>query len=245
HLGEFDKAGRSATSALSAATEAGDNWATGWALLMLTIVTSVQGRMADALPLFDRALAVTEADPALTDLRLLLQINKAVTLGNLDQYEEALAVAGQARHLADQVGTTFRLAQAHGALGQLLFHTGRWDDALAEVAILPEDLKEPAVACGELSIAAVISFHRAEFETARRHVAAAVSHAERIGDRLITSLALARSLDREHDGALPEALAALTDAFGGNTEEVEEIEDLFADAVRLATAIGDVGRAQA
>jgi len=205
----------------------------------------VQGRMADALPLFDRALAVTEADAALTDLRLLLQINKAITLGNLDQYEEALAAARQARDLAGQVGTTFRLAQAQGALGQLLFHTGRWDDALAEVAILPEDLKEPAVACGELSIAAVISFHRGEIETARRHLAAAVSHAKRIGHRLITSLALARSLDREHDGALPEALAALTDAFGGNTEEIEEIEDLFADAVRLATAIGDVGRAQA
>ena len=46
--------------------------------------------MTDALPLFDRALAVTEADPALTDLRLLLQINQAVTLGNLDRYEEAL-----------------------------------------------------------------------------------------------------------------------------------------------------------
>ena len=52
--------------------------------------------MTDALPLFDRALAATEADPALTDLRLLLQINKAVTLGNLDRYEEALAAAGQA-----------------------------------------------------------------------------------------------------------------------------------------------------
>jgi DNA-binding CsgD family transcriptional regulator len=245
HLGEFDKAGRAATSALSAAAEAGDNWAMGWALLMLTIATSVQGRMADALPLFDRALAVTEADPALTDLRLLLQINKAITLGNLDQYEEALTAARQARDLADQVGTTFRLAQAHGALGQLLFHTGRWDDALAEVAILPEDLKEPAVACDELGIAAVISFHRGEIGTARGHLGAAVSHAKRIGHRLITSLALARSLDREHDGALPEALAALTDAFGGNTEEVEEIEDLFADAVRLATAIGDVGRAQA
>ena len=80
----------------------------GWALHVLTLVTAVQGRMTDALPLFDRALTVTQADPALTDLRLLLQINKAVTLGNLDQYEEALAAAGQARHLADQVGTTIR-----------------------------------------------------------------------------------------------------------------------------------------
>ena len=245
NLGEVETAGRVATSALAAASEAGDNWAMGWALLMMALVTSVRGRMTDALPLFDRALAVTQADPALADLRLLLQINQAVTLGNLDRYEEALAAAGQARHLADQVGTTFRLAQAHGALGQLLFQTGRWDDALTEVGILPEDLKEPGAACCDLGIAAVISFHRGEVGEARRRLAASVPHAERLGHRLITSLALARSLDCEHDGALPEALAALTEAFDGDTEEVEEIEDLLADAVRLAAETGDLGTAQA
>jgi DNA-binding CsgD family transcriptional regulator len=244
-LGAVETAGRVAGSALAAASEAGDNWAMGWALLMMALVTSVRGRMTDALPLFDRALAVTQSDPALTDLRLLLQINKAVTLGNLDQYEEALAVGGQARHLAGQVGTTFRLAQAHGALGQLLFQTGRWDDALAEVGMVHEDLKAPAVAGGELGIAAVISFHRGEVGAARDRLAAAAPHAERLGHRLITSLALASSLDREHDGALPEALAALTDALDGNTEEVEEIEDLLPDAVRLAAETGDTGTAQA
>ena len=81
NLGEVEKAGQVATSALAAASEAGDNWAMGWALHVLTLVTAVQGHMTDALPLFDRALTVTESDPALTDLRLLLQINKAVTLG--------------------------------------------------------------------------------------------------------------------------------------------------------------------
>ena len=245
NLGEVDKAGRVAASALAAASEAGDNWAMGWALHVLALVTSAQGRMTDALPLYDRALTVTQADPALTDLRLLLQINKAVTLGNLDRYEEALAAAGQARDLADQVGTTFRLSQAHCALGQLLFQTGRWDDALAEVEIVPEDLKEPAADCCDLGIAAVISFHRGEIGAARGCLAAAAPHAERLGHRLITSLALARSLDREHDGVLPEALAALTEAFDGNPEEVEEIEDLLPDAVRLATETGDLGTAQA
>jgi tetratricopeptide (TPR) repeat protein len=241
---EVEKAGRVASDALAAASEAGDNWAMGWALLIVALATSARGDMAEALPLFDRALAVTEADPALTDLRLLLQVNKAVTLGNLDRYEEALAVAGQARQLADQVGATFRLAQAHGALGQLLFHTGRWDDALAEVAILPGDLKEPAVACSELGIAAMISFHRGGTSAARGYLAAADPYAKRLGRRPIGLLALARSLDREQDGGLPEALAALTDAFDGN-EEVEEIEDLLADAVRLATQTGDTGTAQA
>ena len=72
----------------------------GWALHVLALVTSVRGASTDALPLYDRALTVTQADPALTDLRLLLQINKAITLGCLDRYEQALAAAGQARHLA-------------------------------------------------------------------------------------------------------------------------------------------------
>jgi len=241
---EVETAGRVAADALDAATEAGDNWAMGWALLVMALVTSARGDMTEALPLFDRALAVTESDPTLTDLRLLQQLNKAVTLGNLDRHEEALTAAGQARRLADQAGATFRLAQAHCALGQLLFQTGRWDDALAEVGTLPEDLTEPGMACCDLGIAAVINFHRGDTSAARGYLAASDPHAKRLGRRHIGPLALARSLDREQDGALPEARTALTDAFDGN-EEVEEIEDLLADAVRLATQTGDLSTAQA
>jgi DNA-binding CsgD family transcriptional regulator len=242
--GEVEKAGRVAATALAVASEAGDNWAMGWALHVQTHATSESAQMTDALPLFDRALTVTQGDPALTDLRLLLQINKAVTLGDLDRYEEAFAAAGQARNLADQVGMVIRRVQAHGALGQLFFDTGRWDDALAEVEVLHEDLKEPIAACSDLGIAAVICFHRGEFAAARRHLAAAGPHAERNGNRVIGPLALARSLDREHDGALPEALAVLTDALEG-TEELDETENLLADAVRLAMKIGDLGTAKA
>ena len=239
------KAGQVATRALAAASEAGDAWAMGWALHVLALVTLMQGHPTDALPLYDRALAVTQTDPALTDLRLLLQINQAVTLAGLDRYEQAFAAAGQARQLADQVGTTFRLAQAHGALGQLLHETGRWDEALAELGRVPENLKEPAAACCELGIAAVICFHRGEIGSARRHLAAASSYAERFGPRLIAPFARARSLDCEHDGALPEALATLTEAFESDTEELEEIEDLLPDAVRLATETGDLATATA
>jgi DNA-binding CsgD family transcriptional regulator len=245
NLGEVEKAGQVAETALAVASEAGDRWAMGWALHVLTIVTSMQGQMADALPLFDRALAVTKADPALTDLRLLLQVNKAIALGDLDRYEEAFAAAGQARYLADQVGTVIRLVQAHGALGQLLFDTGRWDDALAEVEVLPENLKEPIAACSDLGIASVICFHRGDVDAARRHLAAAVPHAQRIGNRIIGPLALARSLDREQADALPDALAVLTAGFVGHTEELEEIEDLLSDAARLATMTGDLDAVRA
>ncbi len=166
NLGEAEMAGQVATRALKATSEAGDNSAMGWTLLVMAVEISIRGRMTDALPLYDRALEVTQADPVLADLRLILQINKAITLGCLDRYEEALTEAGQARDLADQAGTTFRATQAHGALAQLFFQTGRWDDALAEVSILSED-QEPAGACCELGIAAVISFHRGDAAAAR------------------------------------------------------------------------------
>ena len=205
---------------------------------------SIRGRMTDGLQLYDRALDVTQADPVLADLRLLIQINKAITLGCLDRYEEALTEAGRARDLADQVGTTFRATQAHGALAQLFFQTGRWDAALAEVSILSEDLKEPAGACCELGIAAVISFHRGDAAAARRHLDVAAPYASRIGHRLIGPMALARSMDLEHDGSPSEALAALAEVFPNSDDSLQEIEDLFVDAVRLATATGDLSTAQ-
>ena len=93
------------------------------------------------------------------------------------------------------------LGQAHCVLAQCLFETGRWDDALAEVERLPENLQEPGAACCDLGMAAVISFHRGEIAAARGYLAAAGPHAERLGHRLIPPLALAHSLDHEHLGA--------------------------------------------
>jgi DNA-binding CsgD family transcriptional regulator len=244
NLGEIERAGQVAAEALAVAEEAGDNWAMGWALHVLTIVTAAQGQMTDALPLFDRAVSVTQADPALTDLRLLLQINQAVTLGNLDRFDEALIAARQAQRLADQAGTVIRLVQAHGALGQLLFDMGRWAEAMDEVEALPEEAKEPIAACSDLGIAAVICFHRGEIAAARRYLTAAAPHAERIGNRFVSPLALAHSLACEHAGALTDALAALTAEFTDNTELLDEIEDVLADAVRIATQTGDLSTAQ-
>lgn len=239
-FGAVETAGQVASEALAAASEADDTWAMGWALHVLALVTAVHGQMADALPLFDKALIVTQADPALTDLRQLLQINRAVMLSYLDRYEEAFVSAREARHLADQAGTALRLGQAHSVLAQCLFKTGRWDDALAEIERQPQNIQEPGLACCDLGMAAVISLHRGEVAAARQHLAAAVPYAERLGQRLIGPLALARSLDHEHTGMLPDALTALMAGFDAGTEDLEEFEDLFADAVRLAVRTGSL-----
>jgi len=231
HLGDVDAASREADGALASAQEAHDTWATGWALHVLALGALIRGDLTDALPLYDRGLAVTEADPALTDLGLLLSINKTCTLGNLNRYDEALVTAQRAKQLADQVGTVFRLAQAHGVLGQLFFETGHWDDALTEIASVPTDLKEPGAACTDLGIVAVISFHRNESAAARTQLAATETHALRIGQRPIPPLILARSIDRERAGDLAGALAVLTAACDGGSDDLDE---LIGDGVRLA-----------
>jgi DNA-binding CsgD family transcriptional regulator/tetratricopeptide (TPR) repeat protein len=239
NIGEAEKAGQVAAAALEAASREGDNWAMAWALHVLMIVTAVQGKAIEALPLLEQALAVSEAEPALTDLRILLQVNQAVMLANLDHYDEAFAAARQAQQLADQAGTVIRLGQAHGALAQLYYETGHWDEALAEARAVQEDLKEPGCACCDLGIAAVICFHRGETSAARGYLKAAGPHAEQVGNRIVASLALARSLDSEQANALPDALAQLTAGLANDAEELEQIEDLLPDAVRLATEIGD------
>ena len=244
NFGRAEEAARAAASALEAASEADDSWAMGWALHMMALVTSMSGRLTEALPLYDRALTATQADPALADLRLLVQVNLAITLGSLDRYEEALTAARQARDFADQVGATLRLGQARGALGQLLYQMGRWDDALAEMESMPEDLKEDGAVCTELGIAAVISFHRGDVPGARRHLATAAPYAARLKPRLVASLALARSLDYEYAGALPEALAALA-AGDDSPEDIEETEEVLGNVVRLAIAAGDLAGARA
>jgi tetratricopeptide (TPR) repeat protein len=243
--GEHEKGNRAAVGALAAASAEDDSWTVGWALAVMALIATLRGQPADALALFDRGLSLTQADPALSDLRLLLQINKAAALANLDRWEEALAVARRARQLADQAGTTIRQAQAHSILGQLLFETGRWDDAVAEMAFVPESLKESAVSCAELGIAAVISFHRGNTAAAREYLSAALPHTRRFRRRYIPFLALARSLDHEQAGQLPEALAELTGWPDRKTEEFGEMQDLIGDAARLALRTGDLSVARA
>ena len=223
-VGGLDDAERLAQAALVG----GDRWATSWALHVRTIVAMARGRMAEALPLFDRALAVAMGEPATSDLRLLLQINQAVTLGELDRGAEAIASAQVVRHAADQVGNLVRLGQAQSALGQLLLDAGRWDEALVDVDLLADDLKHPMVSRCDHGVAALIHLHRGDAAGARRHLDAAGTGLE---GHVIGPLALAVSLSLEQAGRVREAWSVLT---GWSCAE-----DLLPDFVRLAVELGE------
>jgi len=237
--GALDAAADAAEQALTAGQEAGDSWAVGWAHSALALVAIGFGQHAEAIDFFDRGLAVADGEPTLTDLRLLLLMNKAVTLTSLDKHEDGLVLVGQASRLADQAGAAFRASQAHSLHAQILFETGQWDAALSEALTGEPALKEPAAACCDLGIAALICFHRGEDEAARSHLDAADPYSARIGTRLIPTLVLARSLSHERAGRPHDALTELTRWLNGSTQEAGQAEDLLADATRLATQLGD------
>jgi DNA-binding CsgD family transcriptional regulator len=184
-----------------------------------------RGRMRQALPLFDQALAVVRGDPAMTDLLLLLQINRALALVGLNKADEAIAAARDVREQADRAGHVLRMAQAQSALGQLLYDNGGWDDALVEVELLPDELKNPLVSCCDHGVAAAIHLHRGNTAAARSHLAAVEQH-----DRVVPALALARSLAAEQAGSAADALALL---------RAEDVEDLLPEIIRLAMVVGD------
>ncbi len=239
-LGRVERANQVADEALTEATQVGDRWATAWAISVLTMVRSMRGEAAEVLPLFDQALAVAEGEPALADLRLLLQINRANTLGDLDRYDEAISSAREVRRAADRAGNVLRLSQAESLLGELLFDVGQWDEALSEVDSvdhLPGVSKNPVVECYHHGIAATIKFHCGG--NGARHLTAAEPYAAQVGKRVIYTLALARSIEREQAGASAHALAELLDALGHSTEEPGETSALLADTVRLALAEGE------
>ena len=243
HMGRVADAHAIAKLALAAAGNVGDDWATGWALHVLTVTALMRGEVGASLPMFDRALHVTEHDPGLADLRLLLHVNQAVALGNLDRYDEAIAAARYVCELTETAGS-MRQAQIRTVLGELLMDTGRWDDALLAVTGVPDDLKDPAGACCDLGVAAAICLHRGDVMGAGGHLVAAKRPAELLGGRVVRTLALAEALSAEASGDPAGALEILLAGLAGDAEELEEIEGLLPDAVRIAVDLGRLDRAR-
>ena len=245
YLGELEAADREAAAALVSAQEVDDAWATGWALQVLAMGATIRCDLTEALPLYDRGLAVTETDPGLTDLGLLLQINKAATLFNLDRTRRG-AHHRRARPAARGPGGHGRPARSGARHPQPAVlrdrPVGRRAGRDRNRADGPEGAER-----GQRR-----TWHnrhdQVSPERARGRRATASSPPSRtprrVGQRSIPPLILARSLDREQAGDLSGALAVLTAAFDGSPDDLGAVEDLLMDAVRLALKTGDKSAAQ-
>lgn len=188
-----------------------------------------------SIELYDRALTTAGGQPDLADLQLMTQLNLGLQLGILDRIERAERTLREAQRLADRRGNQRRLAQVQTALAFLFFQTGKWDDALAEIAAASA-VPEPYNLCQGAAAAALIALHRGDAAAARRQLAVVDDNAALLPDRVIGLARLAHAIDRERAGKASDALTILRVEQG----EVQEIELLLADAVRLALSLGDL-----
>jgi DNA-binding CsgD family transcriptional regulator len=233
-----------ARRALAEATAAGDCWATAWTTSIVALAMADRGDLDGAIRQLDIGLGASERAPGLTDVRLMLLLNRGEMSMALDRLEEAQATFAAARALAERAGLPHRLAQARTALCQLLFEAGQWDDALAEADLLESGDNTPAHAAGK-GIAAVIALHRRDRAAPRRVASARQLAAQDVtGGGRASPATLALALDREVAGHPSAALAILVAAAEAGAT-ARRTPGWLSDIVRLATLAGDPATATA
>jgi DNA-binding CsgD family transcriptional regulator/tetratricopeptide (TPR) repeat protein len=186
HLLQLEAGEQAAREALSMAANGADPEVACPALLALGAARAAVGDERGALELASRARATAQGRPDLFDLGLVAQLNVGVQLVALDRVAEAEATLRRAEALADRIGSVLRQGHALTWLTWLFFETGRWDDALTEMADASEGM-EPYLRCQIEGVAALIALHRGDPPEFRRHLADAVRLAVALGDSAVAA----------------------------------------------------------
>jgi DNA-binding CsgD family transcriptional regulator/transcriptional regulator with XRE-family HTH domain len=243
-----------ARQALAEAEQAGDRFAAGYALHALAVSYHYHGEPDEeaALAALDRALAVIGERPETADLRALLLANRVVFLDNLGRADELPRAIGAALAAAERTGTA-RLVLAHSVAAATYYELGRWDDAVAELAVLADlAVSNRQVSWKRESIGALIAVHRDD----RAALAAQLGRypdegadSEPIDE--VARARLARAVALEAAGQPAEALDAALVACvrPGSTPLAPDIahgcQSAVPNMVRLALALGRRAEAEA
>jgi DNA-binding CsgD family transcriptional regulator len=247
-LGQLDRVERAAGEAMTAAEQAGDRLAAGYALQSLVSLEYSRRNHVAMLAYSDRALAVIGDDPQTAELRILLLSNRAGMLADQDRHGEALADVREALALTERSGTARRLGVICASAAERYFEVGQWDDALAmqEMATglpgperIPIFEEFPVLLHGT---AALIAAHRDDWDTVGEHLAAVDERAMDSASlqTVAYSLLRARALAAEQAGRPMEAVAVLAACLDPAVAEVMgERYLLLPPLARVALAAGD------
>jgi DNA-binding CsgD family transcriptional regulator len=246
--GEPEATTAAAERAIELGERVGDRFTVGHALSSLFCIHSAEREYTQALAVVDRALAELDDETLYFDLRTVLLDNRVFVLQNLDRLDEAELTLRTARELADQSDGGY-LSRMHIAAGVQHYWVGRWDDALAELDAVVDDLPE-ATSFGLRprwpllllhGVAALITGHRDDRASSAAHLRTGLGYGRtNVADRDNCDFLLAaEALTAERDGALPRALASfapiLDPAFGRTLLRHQWLPDI----VRLALEVGD------
>ncbi|MGW8555147.1 helix-turn-helix transcriptional regulator [Streptomyces tubercidicus] len=246
-LGDLNEAGAVASRARRAADKAGDNQALADALTVLAAKRFLEAPDIEAVELARQALRITPdtVHPAQWMGMQLALVNYYI---GLDLGHDARRTLAAVRIPAERTGGMF-LPWYHLTCALLAFYTGRWDDALAEIA--------SGLACGGQdplsralrAVAALIAVHRGSHPLAEAHLAAPLPEGGNLAvAAFYENLPLcAGALLDEAQGDARRAYSRLAEAFDsgvGHLPGRRNLSFLTPDLVRLALAQGDLANAQ-
>lgn len=246
--GDLAAADAAATEALRAAELSGDAHAMGYALTGQWMTESVRRRHRSALERVDRALRVLGDEPDHADVRMFALHARVFTLQNLCRWTDAEAAVRQTREAAREPGNAMGAATGVTA-AVLLYWTGRWDDAVAELSSVDEDgpgityagLRERGPTVLWHGVAALLAVRRDDRTTAsERFAAGSAFPVETTADRENRDFLLAaRALAAERDSELRLAVATFGEILDRRPGEMTLVHQWLPDLVRVSLAAGD------
>jgi DNA-binding CsgD family transcriptional regulator len=244
YAGPRAQAARYASAALAAGRELGDPVATAYALHAQAIQYVDNGDLRAAGCLIDEALPMTDGQPRLADLHLLMVYNRVGIAGELGDLEEAWDLARDTLARSELSGSP-RLGTLRGNTACLAYELGRWDEAMAELDAATEverdrDTEHPC-------IRVLIAGHRDEWLEASRDLAdlkvSTDGFAPPAWDKAATAsnIAAVAVLDIERSGEPGRAVSLLAQWLGSGQEDrlLPFLYRALPGLVRLCLAAGD------
>ena len=157
-----------AEAARDQALASGDGYAMAYGLQAVAGAWRWQGRFSESVDVAGQAVAALERAGPVIDSQLDPHLILANGLVELDRDADARqAYAADLRQAERGLGTFF-LCFHHLSAARLLFLTGRWDDALAEISSAREVPDHLALAVHLDGLAALIAVHRQDRERQAR-----------------------------------------------------------------------------
>ncbi|MFF3460770.1 ATP-binding protein [Streptomyces sp. NPDC002730] len=250
YLGELEQAESVAAVVVSRAEGLGEHAALVDALCALSVVRHIAGQPSAALDYADEALRMTRSHPVPVDQLVALQIMRTHGLLALDRTQEAEEVEREGWEITHRSGGTVPSA-AHLAMARAItrFHSGRWDDALAEVEAGLEFQDYLNLSRPLNGLAALIAACRGDFTTAEKQLGVAnqVTGTATVGAYYEYIPRWAHQLLLEHNGRPREAYADLLEGWrqGFGPLAGSGLSFRAADLVRVALSCGDRTTVQA
>lgn len=238
---ELEAAERAAREAVAHGSPARSEGA-AMGLLVLCDIARVRGKPQEALARAEEAL--TSAAARSGRLNWPPEVFLAMTLQQLDRFEEAHEALHEGRSADEQLGNVSYLPVYHYEQATLLFQEGCWDDSVAQAQTgleLADEVGLEMLLPWPHGLLALIALHRDELDAAESSLAAIERH------RGAESAGLARGLLAEARGDAAGALTTIGSAWDRDAAKgiVYRRRVLGPELVRLALAAGDREYAEA